>query len=97
MAINGDVVGEYDSSPQSTFTAFDIQGSGVSTLTLTSVGLSDAEWLSLIEVRTARCSCTHNRDTRTSASEKYNGRVHLFSDTDQLFISRTYIDLLRKA
>eukprot|EP00904_Undaria_pinnatifida_P003009 jgi/Undpi1/12709/HiC_scaffold_6.g02377.m1 len=50
VAINGDVVGEYDSSPQSTFTAFDIQGSGVSTLTLTSVGLSDAEWLSLIEV-----------------------------------------------
>lgn len=52
-AINGEVVGEFDSYTGSTFNSFAIQGEKVETLTLTSVGLSDSEWISIIEVSVA--------------------------------------------
>lgn len=51
--INGEVVGEFDSSPGSTFTALGIQGVAVETLTLTSVGLAEGDWISFSEVSDA--------------------------------------------
>eukprot|EP00904_Undaria_pinnatifida_P003012 jgi/Undpi1/12711/HiC_scaffold_6.g02379.m1 len=50
-SINGEIVGEFDSYPGSTFNALGIEGVGVSTLTLTSIGLPNDDWISLIEVR----------------------------------------------
>lgn len=49
-AINGEVVGTFDSYPGSVFNALDIQESDVQTLTLTSIGIDDDQWTSLLEV-----------------------------------------------
>lgn len=49
--INGEVIGEFGSSPGSLFNALGIQGVGVETLTLKAVGLGANDWLSFTEVR----------------------------------------------
>lgn len=53
MAVNGEIVGSFDSYPGSVFNALDIQESGVQTLTLTSTGIDDDQWTSLLEVSAA--------------------------------------------
>eukprot|EP00904_Undaria_pinnatifida_P003019 jgi/Undpi1/12718/HiC_scaffold_6.g02386.m1 len=51
VTINGVAVGKFDSYKGSTFNALGVQATGVSTLTLTSVGPAENGWISLIEVR----------------------------------------------
>lgn len=50
VRINGDVIGEFDSSPGSTFTLLGIEEEDVSSVTLESIGLDEDEWISLLEV-----------------------------------------------
>lgn len=47
--INGVVIGEFDSNPVTPFTTFGIQGVGVETMTFTTVGLIERDWISLFE------------------------------------------------
>ena len=49
-AINGEVIGDFDSYAGSRFNALGIQGVGVHTLTLKHVGVADSRWISLAEV-----------------------------------------------
>ncbi|CAM9234491.1 unnamed protein product, partial [Laminaria digitata] len=49
--IDGVVIGEFDSFPGSVFNAFEIKGTDVHTVKLTSTGITRNEWISLIEVR----------------------------------------------
>lgn len=49
-AINGEVVGEFDSYAGSTFNVLGIEGVGVDTLSLKYVDASDNGWISIIEV-----------------------------------------------
>ena len=53
VAINGEVIGSFDSYPGSVFNELGIQGSDVRTITLTSTGIHDDEWTSLLEVSNA--------------------------------------------
>eukprot|EP00904_Undaria_pinnatifida_P003023 jgi/Undpi1/12721/HiC_scaffold_6.g02389.m1 len=48
-AINGDVVGEFDSYSGSTFNVLGIEGVGVDTLSLKYADIADNGWISLIE------------------------------------------------
>ena len=55
VMINGKDIESFDSLPGSTFTALGMAADSVSTLSLTSIGLDDDEWISLIEVSRAPC------------------------------------------
>lgn len=48
--VNSEDAGEFDSSPAITFTALGLQGTGVETMTFTTVGLPESDWISLAEV-----------------------------------------------
>lgn len=54
VAINGEVIGDFDSYTGSTFNALGIDGVGVNSLTLTAVGLPEDDWISLLEVSPVR-------------------------------------------
>lgn len=56
VMINGDVVGDLDSSPTTGFTTLAIQSNGVETMILTTVGLTQNERISLFEVSDSHCS-----------------------------------------
>lgn len=60
-AVNGEVVGEYESYTGSTFNSLGIAGDAVETLTLTSVGLTESEWISFLEVSGASCCRTQRQ------------------------------------
>lgn len=57
MSINGDVIGEFDSSPGSTLTLLGIEEEEVSSVTLESVGIDESEWISLLEVSVTSVVC----------------------------------------
>lgn len=48
--INGEIIGEFDSNPETPFTAFGIQSVGVETIKFTTLGLTENDWISLFEV-----------------------------------------------
>ena len=55
IEINGDIIGIFESSPESTllnsaFNSFGIEEIGVKSVTFKSVGIGDGEWTSLLEV-----------------------------------------------
>ena len=52
-AINGEVVGEFDSYKGSTFNPLGIDRVGVQNLTFTTVDLAEDDWISLVEVSDA--------------------------------------------
>ena len=52
-AINSEVIGNFDSYTGSTFNALGIEAVGVQNLTFTTVGLSENDWISLLEVSAA--------------------------------------------
>lgn len=72
--INGEVIGEFGSSPGSLFNALGIQGVGVETLTLKAVGLGANDWLSFTEVSVMlilHVLLTHEKSTATLHSAVY--------------------------
>ena len=50
IRINGDIIGTFESYIGSTFKYFDIEKSAVESLTMDSVGIATAEWISVVEV-----------------------------------------------
>ena len=52
-AINGEVVGNFASYSGSTFNALGLEADGVHNLTLATVGLTENEWISFMEVSDA--------------------------------------------
>ncbi|CAN0169681.1 unnamed protein product, partial [Laminaria digitata] len=50
LKINGDQIGEFDSSPGSTFNILGIEEEEVESVTLESIGIGEDEWISLLEV-----------------------------------------------
>ena len=48
-------IGEYESSPGSISTSLGITQDGVETVTLSSIGLGEDEWISLLEVGRMGC------------------------------------------
>lgn len=77
-AIDGEVLGSFDSYPGSVFNAFDIKGSDVHTLTLTSTGITQNEWISLIEVSLTMHATTNDftlHPSRTGTFTKRELRV----------------------
>ena len=53
--INGQIVGEFDSNPVKPYTTVGIQGVGVETMTFTTVGLIERDWISLFEASDSPC------------------------------------------
>lgn len=53
--INGEIVGEFDSNPVKPYTTVGIQGVGVETMTFTTVGLIERDWISLFEASDSPC------------------------------------------
>lgn len=53
VMVNGKHFESFDSLPDSTFTALGMAADNVSILSLTSIGIDDDEWISLIEVSDA--------------------------------------------
>lgn len=54
VSINGDKIGEFDSTPGSTFQLLGIEEEDVSTVTLESLGIDEDEFIGLLEVSGAR-------------------------------------------
>lgn len=53
VAIDGGIIGEFDVYAGSTFNALGIEQAGVHTLTFTSVGLAENDWIGFVEVSDA--------------------------------------------
>lgn len=48
--VNGEVIGQFDSNPATPFTTYRFQGVGVQTMTFSTVGLTEDDWISFSEV-----------------------------------------------
>ena len=57
-AINSEVIGNFDSYTGSTFNALGIEAVEVHNFTFTTVGLTENEWISFVEVRSSQCCPT---------------------------------------
>ena len=57
--INRVIVGEFDSNPVESFTTLGIQSVGVETMTFTTVGLIERDWISLLEASDVLCRLSH--------------------------------------
>eukprot|EP00904_Undaria_pinnatifida_P008296 jgi/Undpi1/4597/HiC_scaffold_18.g07951.m1 len=51
IGINGDEIGTFESYIGSTFNSFDIEETGVESVTMEAVGITTGEWIALLEVR----------------------------------------------
>lgn len=50
VKVNGDKIGEFDSTPESIYTFLGIEEEDVNSVTLESLGIGEDEWISLLEV-----------------------------------------------
>ena len=62
--LNGEVVGQFNSSPDSGFNELGVVGVAVSTLSLKAVDVPDNGWIALVEVNDARCCSNANPPTQ---------------------------------